>query len=62
MDSDNRKRLRVIMAEHDLSNQQVADMLERSVSTVNQWTSASGAIDIPNQLLELLEFKVKQKR
>ena len=57
----NRRALRMLMAEHDLRNQDVADMLERSVDTVNAWTSPSRPEDIPNQLLELLQFKTASK-
>lgn len=61
MEKPNRIKLRTLMAEHDLSCPDVAEILDRSDSTVREWTSKVGA-DIPAHSLELLEFKLTQNK
>ena len=61
MEKPNRIPLKILMAEHDLSCPDVAEILDRSESTVREWTSKGGA-DIPSHSLELLEYKLTQTR
>lgn len=56
----NRMKLRLIMTEHDLIAEDVAVMLGRTLSTVQTWMSKAGA-DMPNHLLELLEYKLADR-
>lgn len=57
---ENTKRLRVLMAEHDLKAEDVSALLNRTVSTVYHWRKKGGKV-IPQELLELLELKLEKK-
>lgn len=56
MDSKNCTRLRVLMAQHRLTAEQVGEMVNREPGTVYQWRR--GYRDMPDELLELLERKL----
>ncbi|USZ80578.1 hypothetical protein MQ4_50 [Serratia phage MQ-4] len=52
------KKLREIMAAHNLTNKAVGEILGRSDQTVRIWSCANGGRVIPDALLELLALKV----
>lgn len=56
----NRTRLRVLMAAHDLAAADIGLMLNRKPETVQSWM-ANGRIDIPDNLITLLEMKFTNK-
>ena len=61
----NRTKLLVLMAQHDLTRKDVAEIIEQefgkcSEAAVRSWTSRSGN-DIPDDKLERLKQKVGKK-
>lgn len=58
---ENRQKLRLIMAEHDLKCGDVAVMVGASKNTVRQWASKSGS-NISDQMIELLQYKINEKK
>jgi transcriptional regulator with XRE-family HTH domain len=56
------ERLRQLMAEHHLNAAQVAEMLDRSHTTVRMWACKNPARNIPKDTLELLESKLKNHK
>ncbi len=56
----NRIKLRVLMAKHDVSSREVAQILGRSQVTVQAWTCRNDK-DIPDHSLEVLEMRLKSK-
>ena len=55
------KRLKTVMVEHDLTPDDVAELVDVSLHTVYAWQARSrGAI--PSNLLELLELKLSDSR
>lgn len=56
---ENRKRLIALQAEHELTANQVAKLLDVSVDTVYTWRSREN-FDMPRRMLELLEYKLKE--
>lgn len=56
------EKLRSLMADHNLSEDKVAELLGRSVTTVRIWRCKTEASKvIPQPLLELLELKAAQQ-
>lgn len=51
-------QLKTLMAEHSLTPEQVATMLNRSAQTVRIWRCKSDGRNIPEHTLELLKAKV----
>lgn len=61
----NRKRLQDIMLEHDLSKEEIADMLHISVSAVVAWLkpeTSKSSNPVPMWALELLAFKLANEQ
>jgi hypothetical protein len=59
MTKENRtKRLREIMAGHNLNAPDVGELLKRSPQTVRSWACANDQRAIPPHMLELLESKL----
>jgi len=56
---DNIQTLKALMAEHDLSRRQVATLLRVYKQRVDSW--CMGNRQMPDQLLELLQYKIKDK-
>lgn len=52
-------RLRTLMADHQLSNADVARILERAPPHVRSWMA--GINPIPPQMLRLLELELKER-
>jgi transcriptional regulator with XRE-family HTH domain len=57
MGDKNCTRLRVLMAKHRLTAEQVGAMVNREAGTVYQWRRGYRAM--PDELLELLECKLR---
>ena len=55
---DNRRKLIVLQATHELTANQVAKLLDVSVDTVYSWRSKDKS-DMPRRMLELLEYKLQ---
>lgn len=58
--SKNTEKLRQLMQHHGVSPREVAAILNRSYQSVLIWRSVNPQ-DIPDSLLELLEFKLLQR-
>ena len=59
------KRLLKLMSKHQLTSQQVADLVHVSLSTVQKWRQTPGNVshyEMPEGLLELLEIKTGEKK
>ena len=54
----NRARLDEIVIEFDMTARDVAQLLNRSESTVQSWMVPDTGRDIPDHTLELLEYKL----
>jgi len=59
MEKPNRERLRKLMGMHDLSSQEVADLLGLSVSSIHQYRAITGQ-DIDDIKLQFLEYKLAE--
>jgi transcriptional regulator with XRE-family HTH domain len=59
MEKPNRERLRKLMGSHDLSSQEVADLLGLSVSSIHQYRAITGQ-DIDDIKLQFLEYKLAE--
>jgi transcriptional regulator with XRE-family HTH domain len=59
MGKPNRERLRKLMGMHDLSSQEVADLLGLSVSSIHQYRAITGQ-DIDDIKLQFLEYKLAE--
>lgn len=55
----NQPLLRELMNKHELKANDVADLLDRKLTTVQTWMAASG-VDIPDHSLQLLEYKLNE--
>lgn len=49
------------MIKHDKKPEEVALMLNRKLATIYSWTAKNVQSQIPDELLELLEFKLNEK-
>ena len=58
---NNNKRLRIIMAKHQLKQKDVSVLLSCSLDTVKHWT-CKDYNPMPANLLELLELKLPSNR
>lgn len=56
MEDKNCTRLRVLMAKHRLTAEQVGKMVNREAGTVYQWRR--GYREMPDEMLELLDRKL----
>ena len=54
----NRKKLLKLMSTYQINCVKVSELLKVKAQTVRVWRCESG-MDIPDNMLELLEFKVK---
>lgn len=52
------KKLRALMAQHELDYKQVAEMLGRSETTVSIWACKNDGRVIPQMALDLLALKL----
>ena len=57
-EKDNYTKLRLLMAQHELTEDDVARLLSVSIHTVNAWRCRTRP-DISDAMLEFLELKLK---
>lgn len=50
-----------LIKEHNLSSRDVAELLGRTEQTVRHWRTESSVRPIPQDALELLKFKLKER-
>lgn len=58
-DKKNQPKLKSLMTIHQINCVKVSELLKVKAQTVRVWRCESG-MDIPDNMLELLEFKVKE--
>lgn len=61
----NVERLRALMARHDLSYADVAELAGASVKTVESWLAREDAAmhrSMPGRALDLIELRLKERR